>query len=147
MFNKALNYSISLLSGTDIEYGLLGTKPKQQIPKMSFPLKHSKKYIMVEEFRDEIRGSKNALNEIKKLESFWAPEINEIKRKLNMAHDKINDILKKLGVDLTTLQLKYKFLEKLHLFLPYFCFSIFSSLDKFLYLSLACSPNLSLSVL
>ena len=37
---------------------------------MSFPLKHSKKYIMVEEFRDEIRGSKNALNEIKKLESF-----------------------------------------------------------------------------
>ena len=55
-----------------------------------------------------------------------------------MAHDKINDILKKLGVDLTTLQLKYKFLEKLHLLLPYFCFSIFSSLDKFLYLSLAC---------
>ena len=138
MFNKALNYSISLLSGTDIEYGLLGTKPKKQIPKMSFPLKHSKKYIMVEEFRDEIRGSKNALNEIKKLESFWAPEINEIKRKLNMAHDKINDILKKLGVDLTTLQLKYKFLEKLHLLLPYFCFSIFSSLDKFLYLYLAC---------
>ena len=138
MFNKALSYSISLLSGTDIEYGLLGTKPKQQIPKMSFPLKHSKKYIMVEEFRDEIRGSKNALNETKKLESFWAPEINEIKRKLNMAHDKINDILKKLGVDLTTLQLKYKFLEKLHLLLPYFCFSIFSSLDKFLYLYLAC---------
>ena len=138
MFNKALSYSISLLSGTDIEYGLLGTKPKQQIPKMSFPLKHSKKYIMVEEFRDEIRGSKNALNETKKLESFWAPEINETKRKLNMAHDKINDILKKLGVDLTTLQLKYKFLEKLHLLLPYFCFSIFSSLDKFLYLSLAC---------
>ena len=138
MFNKALSYSISLLSGTDIEYGLLGTKPKQQIPKMSFPLKHSKKYIMVEEFRDEIGGSKNALNETKKLESFWAPEINEIKRKLNMAHDKINDILKKLGVDLTTLQLKYKFLEKLHLLLPYFCFSIFSSLDKFLYLYLAC---------
>ena len=73
MFNKALSYSISLLSGTDIEYGLLGTKPKQQIPKMSFSLKHSKKYIMVEEFRDEINAlneTKNALNETKKLESF-----------------------------------------------------------------------------
>ena len=68
MFNKALNYSISLLSGTDIGYGLLGAKPKQQTPKMSFPLKHSKKYIMIEEFRDEIRGSKNALNGIKMVE-------------------------------------------------------------------------------
>ena len=114
---------------------------------MSFPLKHSKKYIMIEEFRDEIRGSKNALNEIKMVESIKAPEINEIKRKLNILHDEINDILKKLGVDLTTLQLIYKFLEKLHLFLPYFRFSIFSSLDKFLYLSLACSLNLSLSLL
>ena len=147
MFNKTLNYPISLLSGTDIEYGLLENKPKQQIPKMSFPLKHSKKYIMIEEFRDEIRGSKNALNEKKMVESFRAPGINEIKRKLNMIHDEINDIVKKLGVDLTTLQLRPKFLEKLHLSLPYFRFSIFSSLDKFLYLSLACSLNLSLSVL
>ena len=92
MFNKALNYSISLLSGTDIEYGFLGTKQKRQIPKMCFPLKHSKKYIVIEEFRDEIRGSKNALNKIKMLESFRAPEINEIKRKLNMLRDEINDI-------------------------------------------------------
>ena len=64
---------------------------------------------MIEEFRDEIRGSKNALNEIKMLEPFRAPEINEIKRKLNMLHDEINDIFKKLGVNLTTLQLRYKF--------------------------------------
>ena len=109
MFIKASNYSISLLSGMDIEYDLLGTKSKQQIPKMSFPLTPSKKYIIIKEFKDEIKDLKNILNENKKLESLRE---KEIKRKLNMLDDEINNILETLDLDLTTLELKCKFLEK-----------------------------------
>ena len=46
----------------------------------------------LKEIHSDRRGSKNALNKIKMLESFRAPEINEIKRKLNMLRDEINDI-------------------------------------------------------
>ena len=81
MFIKASNYSISLLSGMDIEYDLLGTKSKQQIPKMSFPLTPSKKYIIIKEFKDEIKDLKNILNENKKLESLREKEINKKKIK------------------------------------------------------------------
>ena len=76
MFIKASNYSISLLGGMDIEYDFLRTKSKQQIPKMSFPLTPSKKYIIIEEFKDEIKGLKNILNEIKKLELLREKEVN-----------------------------------------------------------------------
>ena len=76
MFIKASNYSISLLSGMDIEYDFLRTKSKQQIPKMSFPLTPSKKYIIIQEFKDEIKGLKNILNEIKKLELLREKEVN-----------------------------------------------------------------------
>ena len=81
MFIKASNYSISLLSGMDIEYDLLGTKSKQQIPKMSFTLTPSKKYIIIKEFKDEIKDLKNILNENKKLESLREKEINKKKIK------------------------------------------------------------------
>ena len=49
---------------------------------MSFPLTPSEKYIMIKEFKDEIKSLKNILSEIKKLESLREQEINEIKRKL-----------------------------------------------------------------
>ena len=64
---------------------------------------------MIEEFKDNLRGLKNILNEIKKkLEPLREQEINEIKnetkRKLNMLDDEINDILEKLDVNLTTIR-------------------------------------------
>ena len=43
---------------------------------MSFPLTPSKKYIIIEEFKDEIKGLKNILNEIKKLELLREKEVN-----------------------------------------------------------------------
>ena len=71
---------------------------------------------MIEEFKDEIKGLKNVVTEIKKLELLRKQEINEIKneteRKLNMLDDEINNILGKLYVDLTTLRLKWEFFEK-----------------------------------
>ena len=51
---------------------------------------------MIEELKDEIKGLRNILKEIKKLGSLREQEINEIKRKLNMLDDEINDILEKL---------------------------------------------------
>ena len=73
---------------------------------------------MTEEFKDELRGSKNILNEIKKLELLREQKINEIKnetkRKLNMLDDETNDILEKLDVNLTTLVLRCTFCEKPH---------------------------------
>ena len=53
------------------KYKHFGTKSKQtvnfsNIPKKPFPLTPSNKYIMIEEFKDEIKGLKNILNEIKK---------------------------------------------------------------------------------
>ena len=72
---------------------------------------------MTEEFKDELRGLKNLLNEIKKkLEPLREQEINEIKnktkRKLNMLDDEINDILEKLDVNLATLELRCIFCKK-----------------------------------
>ena len=86
------------------------------IPKKPFPLTPSKKYLMIEEFKDELKSLKKIFNEIKKLELLTEQEINEIKndtkRKLNMLDDEINDILEKLDVDLTTLITRCKFFEK-----------------------------------
>ena len=55
------------------KYKLFGTKSKQivnfsSIPKIPFPLTPSKKYIMIEEFKDELKSLRNILNERKKLE-------------------------------------------------------------------------------
>ena len=44
------------------KYKLFGTKSKQTINSLA----PSKKYIMIEEFKDELRDLKNILNEIKK---------------------------------------------------------------------------------
>ena len=44
------------------KYKLFGTKSKQTINSLA----PSKKYIMIEEFKDELIGLKNILNEIKK---------------------------------------------------------------------------------
>ena len=53
------------------KYKLFGTKSKQivnfsSIPKIPFPLTPSKKYIMIEEFKDELKSLRNILNERKK---------------------------------------------------------------------------------
>ena len=53
------------------KYKIFGTKSKQtvnflNITKKPFPSTPSKKFIMIEEFKDEIKGLKNILNEIKK---------------------------------------------------------------------------------
>ena len=69
---------------------------------------------MIEEFKDELKGFKNILNEIEKLKLLRKQEINETKRKMNMLDDEIKRILEKLDVDLTTLELRCKFCEKPH---------------------------------
>ena len=69
---------------------------------------------MIEEFKDELKGFKNILNEIEKLKLLRKQEINETKRKMNMLDDEIKRILEKLDVDLTTLELGCKFCEKPH---------------------------------
>ena len=53
------------------KYKLFGTKSKQtvnfsNIPKIPFSLTPSKKYIMIKEFKDELKSLKTILNEIKK---------------------------------------------------------------------------------
>ena len=53
------------------KYKLFRTKSKQivnfpNIPEKPFPSTPSKKYIMIEEVQDRIKGLKNILNEIKK---------------------------------------------------------------------------------
>ena len=53
------------------KYKRFGTKLKQtvhfsNISKKSFPSTASKKYIMIEEFKDVIKGLKFIINEIKK---------------------------------------------------------------------------------
>ena len=73
---------------------------------------------MIGEFIDELRGLKNLLNEIKKLELLREQEINEMKnetkRKWNMLDDEINDILEKLDRNLMTLELRCISCKKLH---------------------------------
>ena len=78
---------------------------------------------MIEEFKDKIKSLKNILNEIKKLESLKELEINEIKTKLNMLDDETTNLLEKLKVDLTTLEVREKILEKpMTLKRKYVCF-------------------------
>ena len=75
---------------------------------------------MIKEFKDELKDFKNILNKIKELELLRQQEINEIKheikRKLNMLDDEISNILENLDVNLTTLELRYRFCEKSHNF-------------------------------
>ena len=80
---------------------------------MSFPLTLSKKYIMIEEFKDEIKGLKNILSEIKKTRIVKRTRNNWNKKKI-MLDDEINSILEKLDVDLINLEPRCKFLEKPH---------------------------------
>ena len=92
------------------KHKLFGAKSKLlvfQIYQKTFFFSNSKKYIMIEELKDELKSLTNIFNEIKKLELLREQEINEIKketkRKLNMLDDEVNDILEKLDKDLTTL--------------------------------------------
>ena len=57
-FDIEYNFAESLTS----KYKIFGTKSKRTINSLA----PSKKYIMIEEFKDELRGLKNILNEIKK---------------------------------------------------------------------------------
>ena len=85
---------------------------------MSFSLTPSKKYTMIEEFKDRLKSLKNILNKIKKLNFLREQEINQIKnetkRKLNMLDDEISNIFNKLDVDLLTVELRCRFCEKPH---------------------------------
>ena len=47
--------------------------------KKPFPLTPSKKYTMIEEFKNEIKGLKSIFTEIKKLELLREQEMNEMK--------------------------------------------------------------------
>ena len=71
---------------------------------------------MIEEFKDELRGLKNVLNEIKRLEILRKQGINEIKNetksKLNILDHEKNNILEKLDVNLMALELRCIFCEK-----------------------------------
>ena len=92
------------------KYKLFKTKSKQTInfSNIPFSLTPSKKYIIIEAFKDELKSLKNILNETKNL--LRKQEINEIKndtkRKLNMPDDEIGNISEHLDVDLTTLTLR-----------------------------------------
>ena len=90
-------------------------KRKERKAKKTSFLTLSKKCIMTEEFKNELKSFKNTLNEIQKLESLKEQEINEIKndakRKLNMLDDEKSNISENLDVDLTTLILRCKILK------------------------------------
>ena len=112
--------STTLLNHQETNRNLLELNQNKQLifqiyQKKTFPLTLSKKYVMIEEFNDEIKGWKNTLNEIKKIELFREQEINEIKNetrgKLNLLDGEINDILKKSDVDLTTLIITCNFFD------------------------------------
>ena len=72
IFRKESNLPSGLSMYVDIEYNsaesltnkykLFGTKSKRTINSLA----PSKKYTMIEEFKDKLRGLKNILNEIKK---------------------------------------------------------------------------------
>ena len=81
---------------------------------MSVSLAPSKKYTMIEEFKDERQGFKNILNEIKETKIKIHGIKNETKRKLNVLNDEISNILEKLDVNITTLELRCRFCEKPH---------------------------------
>ena len=84
--------------------------------RLSKNLKEDKLGQTIKEFRDKLKSLKAILNKIKELGLFREQEINEIKnetkRESNMLDDETSKILEKLDVDLTTLRLKCKFLEK-----------------------------------
>ena len=84
--------------------------------RLSKKLKEDKLGQTIKEFRDKLKSLKAILNKIKELGLFREQEINEIKnetkRESNMLDDETSKILEKLDVDLTTLRLKCKFLEK-----------------------------------
>ena len=85
---------------------------------MYFSLLFSKKLrqTVIKEFGNELKSLKTVLNEIKNLELSREQKINEAKRELNMLADKVSDILETLGANLTTLELRCRFCEKLHNF-------------------------------
>ena len=104
IFRKTINLpSGTLLSAKCNSTESLTNKSKQtvnfsNIPKIPFSLAPSKKYIIIEEFKDK-RSLKNILNGIKNLKLLREQEINEIKNKIKrklMLDDEINDILEKL---------------------------------------------------
>ena len=77
---------------------------KNELLKHKELIKSKLGYTTIKEFRDELTSLKTILNEINKLKL-------ETKRKFNMLDDNISDTLEELNVDLTTLELKYKFFE------------------------------------
>ena len=104
IFRKKINLpSGTLLSAKCNSTESLTNKSKQtvnfsNIPKIPFSLAPSKKYIIIEEFKDK-RSLKNILNGIKNLKLLREQEINEIKNEIKrmlMLDDEINDILEKL---------------------------------------------------
>ena len=104
IFRKTINLpSGTLLSAKCNSTESLTNKSKQtvnfsNIPKIPFSLAPSKKYIIIEEFKDK-RSLKNILNGIKNLKLLREQEINEIKNEIKrmlMLDDEINDILEKL---------------------------------------------------
>ena len=104
IFRKKINLpSGTLLSAKCNSTESLTNKSKQTVnfsnkPKIPFSLAPSKKYIIIEEFKDK-RSLKNILNGIKNLKLLREQEINEIKNKIKrklMLDDEINDILEKL---------------------------------------------------
>ena len=104
IFRKKINLpSGTLLSAKCNSTESLTNKSKQTVnfsnkPKIPFSLAPSKKYIIIEEFKDK-RSLKNILNGIKNLKLLREQEINEIKNEIKrklMLDDEINDILEKL---------------------------------------------------
>ena len=104
IFRKKINLpSGTLLSAKCNSTESLTNKSKQTVnfsnkPKIPFSLVPSKKYIIIEEFKDK-RSLKNILNGIKNLKLLREQEINEIKNEIKrklMLDDEINDILEKL---------------------------------------------------
>ena len=104
IFRKKINLpSGTLLSAKCNSTESLTNKSKQtvnfsNIPKIPFSLAPSKKYIIIEEFKDK-QSLKNILNGIKNLKLLREQEINEIKNEIKrklMLDDEINDILEKL---------------------------------------------------
>ena len=104
IFRKKINLpSGTLLSAKCNSTESLTNKSKQTVnfsnkPKIPFSLAPSKKYIIIEEFKDK-QSLKNILNGIKNLKLLREQEINEIKNEIKrklMLDDEINDILEKL---------------------------------------------------
>ena len=104
IFRKKINLpSGTLLSAKCNSTESLTNKSKHTVnfsnkPKIPFSLAPSKKYIIIEEFKDK-RSLKNILNGIKNLKLLREQEINEIKNEIKrklMLDDEINDILEKL---------------------------------------------------